>query len=38
MKNLVLRAKLKFRGYASGSENSPNPKHEIRNPKQYIMI
>jgi len=24
-------------GYACGSENALNSKHEIRNPKQYIM-
>jgi len=28
----------KFSGFARSHERGPNPKHEIRNPKQYLMI
>ena len=37
MENLVLRARSKIIGSAIRNEKALNPKHEIRNPKQYLM-
>jgi hypothetical protein len=36
-KNLVLQARSEILSYAEGCSRL-NPKHEIRNPKQYLMI
>ena len=35
--NLVLRGRSEFSGSALRNQKAPNPKHEIRNPKQYQM-
>ncbi len=35
--NLVLRARSEIIGSALRDEKALNPKHEIRNPKQYLM-
>jgi hypothetical protein len=37
MENLVLWARSEIIGSALINEKTINPKHEIRNPKQYIM-
>ncbi len=37
LENLILTARLELSGSILRNEKASNPKHEIRNPKQYPM-